>query len=94
MESAMRRIFVALVLFAAACSHGSTSQTTVTINRNQVPASVQGAFYSEHPYATMSGPIQEASADNQTVYIIGYTRTDGSKGTATYTSFGELQKDE
>ena len=90
----MRRIFVVSVLFAAACSHGSEGQTTVTINRNQVPSAVQGAFYSEHPNAVMSGPIEETSGNDQTVYIISYTRSDGSKGTATYTSFGELQKDQ
>jgi hypothetical protein len=90
----MRRIFVALVLGAAACSHGSQGTTTVTINRNQVPTAVQGAFYSQHPYAQVSGPIEETSENNQTIFAIPYTRSDGSMGTATYTSFGELQKDQ
>lgn len=90
----MRGFFVVLVLGVGACSQNSTSQSTVTINPNQIPQAVDAAFYSEHSYAQMSKPIQEAGADNQTIYTIPYTRSDGSKGVATYSSFGELEKDQ
>ena len=91
----MRKYLALVLLTAAACSGSAQSgSSTVTINTNQVPAAVQGAFYSEHPYAKMTKPIQEATVDNETIYTIPYTRTDGSKATATYTSMGVLQSDQ
>ena len=91
----MSRYFAIALLIAAACSATAKSgSSSVTINTNQVPAAVQGAFYSQHPYAQMSKPIQQTSADNDTIYTIPYTRTDGTKGTATYTSMGVLENDQ
>ena len=92
----MKKSLAILFLLAAACTHGSASNgsTTITINQNQVPTAVQGAFTSQHPYAEMTKPIQQSTVDNQKIYTIPYTRTDGSKGTATYTSFGELKSDQ
>jgi hypothetical protein len=88
--------YLAILLLTLASCHGSASSgsTTVTINPNQVPTAVQGAFTSQHPYAEMTKPIQQSTVDNQKIYTIPYTRTDGSKGAATYTSFGELKSDQ
>jgi hypothetical protein len=92
----MSRYFAIVLFIAAGCAATAKSgSSSITINTNQVPAAVQGAFYSQHPYAQMSKPIQQTTdSDNQTIYIIPYTRTDGTKGTATYTSMGVLEQDQ
>jgi hypothetical protein len=92
----MRKYFATILLFAAACSTTAKSgSSSITINPNQVPAAVQGAFYSQHPYAQMTKPIQQSTDnDNQTIYTIPYSRTDGTKAIATYTSMGVLESDQ
>ena len=90
----MKKYVTLIVLCVAACSHNSNGPTTVNINANQVPTAVQSAFSAEHPYAQMDKPIQQTQTNHGAIYKIPFTRTDGSTGTATYTSFGELLKDE
>jgi hypothetical protein len=93
----MRKYFATVLLIAAAaCSTTAKSgSSSITINTNQVPSAVQGAFYSQHPYAQMTKPIQQTTDnDNQTIYIIPYSRTDGTKAIATYTSMGVLEQDQ
>jgi hypothetical protein len=78
-------------LLVAGCSSSTTNQS---IGTNQVPAAVQGAFYTEHPYAQMNGPDRVSNDDGSVSYKIPYTRPDGTKGSATYAQTGELQKDQ
>jgi hypothetical protein len=75
----------------AGCSSNSNQQG---IDSNQVPAAVQGAFYTEHPYAQMNGTDRISNDDGSVSYKIPYTRPDGTKGSATYAQTGELQKDQ
>jgi hypothetical protein len=92
----MKKYLSVLVLFLAACGSNSNSNapTTATIMPNQLPTAVQSAFSAEHPYAQMSMHVEQTRTDKGYVYKIPFTRTDGSTGTATYTSYGELIKDE
>jgi hypothetical protein len=83
--------FVTAALLTVGCS-SSTSQQSV--DSNQVPAAVQGAFYTEHPYAQMDGPDRISNDDGSVSYKIPYTRPDGTKSSATYAQTGELQKDQ
>jgi uncharacterized lipoprotein YajG len=78
-------------LLVAGCN---SSTTTVQIQPRAVPAAVQGAFYTEHPYAQMNHPRQETNIDGSVSYVIPYTRPDGTKGKATYAPTGEEQKDQ
>ncbi|MGD0462484.1 MAG: hypothetical protein ABSB74_08350 [Tepidisphaeraceae bacterium] len=82
---------VAAGLLLGGCS-SSTSQQGV--EANQVPAAVQGPFYTEHPYAQMNNPKRISNEDGSVSYQIPYTRPDGTKGSATYAPTGELQKDQ
>jgi len=73
-------VFWALLgVMAAGCSSGSSA--------------VEGAFYSEHPYAYIDRSTTRSNSDGSTSYEIAYTRADGTKGTATYAATGELQKE-
>jgi hypothetical protein len=90
----MKKSLSILVLLLVACSSNSNAPTTTTIMANQVPAAVQSAFSAEHPYAQMSMHVEQTQTNKGYVYKIPFTRTDGSTGTATYTSSGELIKDE
>jgi hypothetical protein len=73
-------LFWALLgVMAAGCSSGSSA--------------VEGAFYSEHPYAHIDRSTTQSNSDGSTSYEIAYTRPDGTKGTATYAATGELQKE-
>jgi hypothetical protein len=69
-----------LGVVAAGCSSGSSA--------------VEGAFYSEHPYAHIDRSTTQSNADGSTSYEIAYTRADGTKATATYAPTGEIQKDQ
>jgi hypothetical protein len=69
-----------LAVLAAGCSSSSSA--------------VEGAFYSEHPYAHIDRSTEQSNADGSTSYEIAYTRADGTKGTATYAPTGEIQKDQ
>jgi hypothetical protein len=92
----MKKYFSMLLLCLAACSNNSNSngQNTTTIQPNQLPTAVQSAFSAEHPYAQMNMHVEQTKTNHGDTYKIPFTRTDGSTGTATYTSFGELIKDE
>ncbi len=78
----------------AGCASSSTSGTSQSVNPQDVPAAVQAAFYSEHPYAQMDHPSKHKTWDDWTYYEIPYTRSDGTKGDATYAPTGEIQKDQ
>jgi hypothetical protein len=83
------------ILTAAILLGGCSSNTNKqSISDNQVPAAVQGAFYTEHPYAQMNSPDRISNDDGSVSYKIPYTRPDGTKGSATYAQTGELQKDQ
>ncbi|MGD0767291.1 MAG: hypothetical protein ABSB42_03615 [Tepidisphaeraceae bacterium] len=69
-----------LGVVAAGCSSASSA--------------VEGAFYSEHPYAHIDRSTTQSNADGSTSYEIAYTRADGTKATATYAPTGEIQKDQ
>jgi hypothetical protein len=69
-----------LGVMAAGCSSGSST--------------VEGAFYSEHPYAHIDRSTTLSNSDGSTSCEIAYTRADGTKGTATYAPTGEIQKDQ
>ena len=86
----MRWCLLLILAGLAGCSSDNSSQK---VQPNQIPASVQGAFYSEHPYAQINNPTKVSNQDGSTSYQIPYTRPDGTKGTATYAEMGELQKD-
>jgi len=86
----MRWSLLFILIGLAGCTNNSTSQT---VQPNQIPAAVQGAFYSEHPYAKVNHPTKITNDDGTTSYQIPYTRPDGTTGTATYAEMGELQKD-
>ncbi|HEX4056136.1 MAG TPA: hypothetical protein VHX86_17885 [Tepidisphaeraceae bacterium] len=90
------RIWLAIVaagLLAAGCSSTSDGSSE-GIEPKSVPAAVQGAFYTEHPYAQMNHPKKDTDSDGSVSYEIPYTRPDGTKGNATYAQTGELQKDQ
>jgi hypothetical protein len=78
-------------LLAVGCSSNTSQQSVGT---NEIPAAVQGAFYTEHPYAQMNSPQKISNDDGSSSYKIPYTRPDGTKGSATYAATGELQKDQ
>ncbi len=82
---------VAAGLLAAGCSSNTSQQG---VSPNQVPAAVQAAFDTEHPYAQMNNPQRISNEDGSVSYQIPYTRPDGTKGSATYAPSGELQKDQ
>jgi hypothetical protein len=82
---------LAAALIACGCSSTMPGQG---IQPNEVPAAVQGAFYTEHPYAQMNNPARISNDDGSLSYKIPYTRPDGTKGSATYAQSGELQKDQ
>jgi PBP1b-binding outer membrane lipoprotein LpoB len=86
-----RLTILTAAMFIAGCSSNTTNQS---ISDNQVPAAVQGAFYTEHPYAQMNSPNRVSNDDGSVSYKIPYTRPDGTKGSATYAQTGELQKDQ
>ena len=74
-------VFWALLgVVAAGCSSGSSA--------------VEGAFYSEHPYAQIDQLSKQSNSDGSSSYEITYTRPDGTKGNATYAPTGELQKEQ
>ena len=73
--------------------HTQSSPHASLITPHAIPAAVQGAFYSEHPYAKMNNPTQVTNDDGSTSYKIPYTRPDGTTGTATYAQMGELLSD-
>ena len=75
-------VFSALLcVLAAGCSSDKGD--------NDVPTAVKGAFYSEHPHAEIDRPTTRTSSDGQTRYEIPYTRADGTRGIAVYSSMGE-----
>jgi hypothetical protein len=86
----MRSVIAVVVAgyLAFGCS-SNTSKTNVTVN--QIPAAVQGAFYTEHPYAQMNHPQKVTDADGSVSYLIPYTRPDGTTGKVTYAPTGEEQ---
>ena len=84
----------ALMIFAGCHGSASNGSTTVTINPTQLPKAVESAFSAEHPYAQPNSPIKQMRTNRGSIYVIPFPRRDGSTGTATYTSFGELVKDE
>lgn len=84
---------VVAALLAAGCS-SSSGGSSEGIEPKEVPAAVQAAFDTEHPYAQMNNPKKETDSDGSVSYEIPYTRPDGTKGTATYAQTGELQKDQ
>ncbi len=86
-------MIILLGLCAVGCS-STSGGSSEGIQPNQVPAAVQGAFYTEHPYAQMNHPKEDTASDGSVSYIIPYTRPDGTKGQATYAQTGELQKDQ
>ena len=86
----MRWFLLLALIGLVGCSSDNSSQK---IQPNQIPVAVQGAFDSEHPYAQINNPTQVSNQDGSTSYKIPYTRPDGTKGTATYSQMGELQKD-
>jgi hypothetical protein len=79
----------------AGCSSASFSKNgnSITIKNNEVPAAVQGAFASEHPYAKMTEPKKVTDSDGVVTYVVPYTRADGSTGSASYSDMGELKSD-
>jgi hypothetical protein len=85
-------LMAAIGLLLAGCSVSAKS-SKASIEVNQIPAAVQGAFDSEHPYAQINDPIRISNQDGSVSYQIPYTRPDGTKGTATYAPTGELQND-
>jgi hypothetical protein len=89
-EAVMRWWLLLALVGLAGCSSELSNQK---IQANQIPAAVQGAFFSEHPYAQINDPAKVLNQDGSTSYRIPYTRPDGTKGTALYAEMGELQKD-
>jgi ABC-type Fe3+-hydroxamate transport system substrate-binding protein len=84
---------LALALMSGCSGTVSSNNSTVTIRPNEVPAAVQGAFDSEHPYAKMNEPKRVTNSDGVITYVIPYTRTDSSTGTASYSDMGELKSE-
>lgn len=84
-------VFLILATFAAACA--SNSDQDRGSGQSKVPSDVQAAFFSEHPYAKISDSAQQNNQQDGTDYTIQYTRSDGSKGVAVYSSMGVLRSD-
>ena len=85
------RWYVLLILAVlVGCASDNSSQK---VQPNEIPAAVQAAFDSEHPYAKMNNPTKVSNEDGSTSFKIPYTRPDGTTGTATYAQMGELLSD-
>lgn len=82
------------ILLAGCTTTSSDIVSKDSIDPNNVPSAVQGAFFAEHPYAKMDHPSKLTSDKGVVSYEIPYVRPDGTKGKATYAETGDLQIDQ
>ena len=68
----------------------SSNTNSTDIKPTAIPAAVQGAFDTEHPYAQMNHPKSLTATDGSVTYLIPYTRPDGTSGKVTYAPTGEI----
>ena len=94
MPDPMRKFFTLLILaISAACASNQQSEQKTLTGDGKIPSDVQAAFFSEHPYAKIDDAAQQSSQQDGTLYTVDYSRSDGSKGVAVYTSMGVLRSD-
>jgi hypothetical protein len=89
-------MLAACLAFGCAASDSKSNVSAAdgnAIANNQIPAGVQAAFASEHPYGTIQNPREISDNNGPTAYVIPYTRPDGTKGTVTYSPSGVLLSD-
>jgi hypothetical protein len=90
----MRKTFAFFILaIAAGCASNQQSDQKTLTGDGKIPSDVQAAFFSEHPYAKIDDASQQSSPQDGTLFTVDYTRSDGSKGVAVFTSMGVLRSD-